>query len=53
MNKVWNARLDANLYGKASQTVTVNSTLKRKYDAFVRLRRWWKQFREHHCLFRS
>ncbi|TKX52627.1 IS5/IS1182 family transposase, partial [Halorubrum sp. SP3] len=25
---------------------TVNSTLKRKYGAFVRSRRWWKQFRE-------
>jgi IS5 family transposase len=39
-------RLDANLYGQRSQNETVNSRLKRKYGAFVRSRRWWKQFRE-------
>jgi len=27
-------------------TEMVNSTLKRKYGAFVRSQRWWKQFRE-------
>jgi len=36
----------ADLYGQWSQSETVNSTLKRKYGAFVRSRRWWKQFRE-------
>ncbi|WP_370518534.1 transposase [Natronomonas sp. CBA1123] len=46
LRKAWNARLDANLYGQRSQSETVNSTLKRKYGAFVRSRRWWKQFRE-------
>ncbi|ELY77035.1 transposase IS4 family protein [Natrinema pallidum DSM 3751] len=46
LHKAWNARLDANLYGQRSQSETVNSTLKRKYGAFVRSRRWWKQFRE-------
>jgi IS5 family transposase len=46
LHKAWNARLDANLYGQRSQNETVNSRLKRKYGAFVRSRRWWKQFRE-------
>jgi IS5 family transposase len=42
----WNARLDADLYGQRSQNETVNSRHKRKYGAFIRSRRWWKQFRE-------
>ena len=46
LHKAWNVRLDADLYGQRSQSETVNSTLKRKYGAFVRSRRWWKQFRE-------
>jgi IS5 family transposase len=46
LQKAWNARLDAGLYGQRSQSETVKSTLKRKYGAFVRSRRWWKQFRE-------
>ncbi|RZV06661.1 IS5 family transposase [Natrinema hispanicum] len=46
LHKAWNARLDADLYGQRSQNETVNSRLKRKYGAFVRSRRWWKQFRE-------
>ena len=46
LHKAWNARLNADLYGQRSQSETVNSTLKRKYGAFVRSRRWWKQFRE-------
>jgi len=46
LHKAWNARLDADLYGQRSQSETVNSTLKRKYGAFVRSRQWWKQFRE-------
>lgn len=46
LHKAWNARLDDNLYGQRSQSETVNSTLKRKYGAFVRSRHWWKQFRE-------
>jgi hypothetical protein len=25
---------------------TVNATIKKKFGAFVRSRRWWKQFRE-------
>jgi hypothetical protein len=25
---------------------TVNAAIKQKYGAFVRSRRWWKQFRE-------
>ena len=46
LHKAWNARLDANLYGQRSQNEAVNSRLKRKYGAFIRSRRWWKQFRE-------
>ena len=46
LHKAWNARLDTDLYGQRSQSETVNSTLKRKYGAFVRSRQWWKQFRE-------
>ncbi len=46
LHKAWNARLETDLYGQRSQSETVNSTLKRKYGAFVRSRRWWKQFRE-------
>jgi IS5 family transposase len=46
LQKAWNARLDADLYGQRSQNETVNSRLKRKYGAFIRSRRWWKQFRE-------
>ncbi|ELZ02313.1 transposase IS4 family protein [Natrialba aegyptia DSM 13077] len=45
-HKAWNARLDTDLYGQRSQSETVNSTLTRKYGAFVRSRGWWKQFRE-------
>ena len=41
-----NVRLNANLYGQRSQSETVNSSLRRKYGAFVRSRHWWKQFRE-------
>jgi len=46
LHRAWNARLDADLYGQRNQSETVNSTLKRKYGAFVRSRHWWKQFRE-------
>ncbi len=46
LQKVWNAQLDSELYDQRSQSETVNSRLKRKYGAFVRSRRWWKQFRE-------
>jgi IS5 family transposase len=46
LQKAWNARLDADLYAQRNQNETVNSRLKRKYGAFVRSRRWWKQFRE-------
>ncbi len=38
LHKTWNARLDADLYGQRSQNETVNSSLKRKYRAFVRSR---------------
>lgn len=46
LHRAWNVRLDADLYGQRSQNETVNSSLKRKYGAFVRSRHWWKQFRE-------
>jgi len=40
LHRAWNARLDTDLCGQRSQPETVNSTLKRKYGAFVRSRRW-------------
>lgn len=46
LHKAWNARVDADLYGQRNYSEAVNSTLKRKYGAFVRSRRWWKQFPE-------
>jgi len=46
LHKVWNTRLDTDLYGQQSQSETAKLTLKRKYGAFVRSRRWWKQFCE-------
>lgn len=46
LQKVWNARLDTEIYGQRSQSKTVNSRLKRRYGAFARSRCWWKQFRE-------
>ncbi len=46
LQRAWNARLGAELYGQRSQNETVNSRPKRKYGAFVRSRHWWKQFRE-------
>jgi IS5 family transposase len=46
LQKAWNARLDTELYSQRSQSEAVNSRLKRKYGAFVRSRRWWKQFHE-------
>ena len=46
LHEAWNARSDANLYGQRSQNEAVNSRLKQKYGAFVRLRHWWKRFRE-------
>ena len=46
LQKAWNARLDAELYGQRSQSETVYSCLKRKYGGVVHSRHWWKQFRE-------
>ncbi|MFC6764981.1 CRISPR-associated endonuclease Cas3'' [Natrinema soli] len=46
LQKAWNARLGTELYDQPSQSERVNSRLKRRYGAFVRSRRWWKQFRE-------
>ena len=45
-HKVWNARIDADVYSQRSQNETVNSSLKRRYGAFVRSRYWWTRFRE-------
>ncbi|RZV06356.1 hypothetical protein BDK88_3907 [Natrinema hispanicum] len=45
LQQAWNARLESKLYRQRSQNETVNSRLKRKYDAFVRSRRRWKTFR--------
>ena len=40
LHRAWNARLDTDIYGQRSQSETVNSTLNRKYGAFVRSWRW-------------
>lgn len=42
LHKAWSARLDPNLYGQRNQNETVNSSLKRKYGAFVLSWHWWK-----------
>jgi IS5 family transposase len=46
LHKAWNARLDGNLYHQRNVNETVNAAIKQKFGAFVRSRRWWKQFRE-------
>jgi IS5 family transposase len=46
LDKAWNARLDSDLYHRRNMNETVNATIKQKFGAFVRSRRWWKQFRE-------
>lgn len=46
LHKTWNAQMNADLSGQHSHNETVNSNLQRKYGAFVRSRRWWKQFHE-------
>ncbi|SEL78565.1 hypothetical protein SAMN04488691_10828 [Haloferax larsenii] len=46
LHKAWNARLDSNLYHRRNMNETVNAAIKQKFGAFVRSRRWWKQFRE-------
>ena len=38
LHRAWNVWLDADFYGQRSQNETVNSSLKRKYGAFVRSR---------------
>jgi len=46
LHKAWNARLDGDLYYRRNMNETVNAVIKQKFGAFVRSRRWWKQFRE-------
>ncbi len=46
LHKAWNARLDTDLYHQRNMNERVNATIKQKFGAFVRSRRWWKQFRE-------
>ncbi|MFC6952861.1 IS5 family transposase [Halorubellus litoreus] len=46
LHTAWNARLDSDLYHRRNMNETVNAAIKQKYGAFVRSRRWWKQFRE-------
>ena len=45
-HKAWNTRPDSNLYHRRNTNETVNAAIKQKFGAFVRSRRWWKQFRE-------
>ncbi|MFB1064830.1 IS5 family transposase [Natrinema sp. H-ect4] len=46
LHKAWNARLDSDLYHQRNMNESVNAAIKQKFGAFVRSRRWWKQFRE-------
>lgn len=46
LHKAWNTWLDTDLYGQRNQNEALNSSLKRKYGAFIRSRHWWKQCRE-------
>jgi IS5 family transposase len=46
LHKAWNAQLDGDFYRRRNMNETVNATIKQKFGAFVRSRRWWKQFRE-------
>ena len=46
LQKMWNARLNADLYSQRTQNGTANSRLERKHGAFIRSRYWWQQFRE-------
>jgi IS5 family transposase len=46
LHKAWNARLDSDLYRRRNMNETVDAAIKQKFGAFVRSRRWWKQFRE-------
>ncbi|WP_418286859.1 IS5 family transposase [Halorubrum sp. DTA46] len=46
LHKAGNARLDSDLYNRRNMNETVNAAIKQKFGAFVRSRRWWKQFRE-------
>ncbi|WP_396613861.1 transposase (plasmid) [Haloferax sp. S1W] len=46
LHKAWNARLDNDLYHRRNMNETVNAAIKQKFGAFVRSRRWWKQFCE-------
>ncbi len=46
LHKAWNARLDSDLYHRRNMNEAVKAAIKQKFGAFVRSRRWWKQFRE-------
>ncbi|QLG61898.1 IS5 family transposase [Halorarum salinum] len=46
LHKAWNTRLDSDLYHRRNMNETVNAAIKLRFGAFVRSRRWWKQFRE-------
>lgn len=46
LHRVWNVRLDTDLYHQRNINETVNAAIKPKFGAFVQSRLWWKQFRE-------
>jgi len=46
LHEAWNTGLDSDLSHQWKVNETVNAAIKRKFGAFVRSRRWWKQFRE-------
>ena len=46
IQKAWNARMDERLYNQRNQCENVRSSMTRKYESYVRSRKWFKQFRE-------
>lgn len=46
IQKAWNARMSKELYNQRNQCESVRSSISRKYEPYVRSRKWYKQFRE-------
>ena len=46
IQKAWNARISKELYNQRNQCESVRSSISRKYEPYVRSRKWYKQFRE-------
>ena len=46
IHKAWNTRMSKELYNQRNQCESVRSSISRKYEPYVRSRKWYKQFRE-------